>query len=420
MKTDHESAELAKYELEFTSPEEAGFNPDSLKKIDEMIMEYVDQKLFPGAVVLLAKEGKIIYETEVGWSDSLQTEPYRKDHIFRLASMTKPFTSVAALQLMEKGKLNLNEPISKYIPEFADPKVMVSFNKEDTTWESRLADREPTVANLLNQTAGVPYGFMNPPVFEAMLTKAGIPDLATHLDVTLEEKMAVLAGLPLIHDPGERWMYGLNTDVLGRVVEIASGQNLSEYVDEHISQPLGIKDMNFFLKEEQAPRLVDVYIAGKDNVIHYLPPQEPFYIPNYPAEGAKSYYSGGSGLNGTARDYFRFCQAVLDDGKFGEAQILKSETAQMMHASQIDTLTYPWGPFKFGYGFDIADGHSTRPDGTYSWGGAFSTMFWIDPENEIIGIMLSQVLFAPDGSMSDRFEEMVYNSLIDEKEVAIN
>lgn len=302
------------YELEFSTPEEAGFNPDSLKKIDDIIRSYVDSKRFPGAVALVAKGGKIIYETEVGWSDSMQTEPYRKDHIFRMASMTKPFTSVAAMKLYEEGKLDLDDPVSKYIPEFANPMVLTSFNDSDTTWESRPANNEPTIRNLLNHTAGIPYAFINPPLFGAILAKHDVPDLTTYLDVTIAEKAAVLGALPLAHDPGEQWMYGLNTDVLGRVVEVASGMSLADYIDKTITDPLGIQDMDFFLNTEQGERLVDVYVARPDSVITYLRqyPSVPWMHPDYPVYGAKKYYSGGSGMSGTARDYFVFSQILTN------------------------------------------------------------------------------------------------------------
>jgi CubicO group peptidase (beta-lactamase class C family) len=417
----NEQADISEtYELEFAQPEKVGLNPDSLAKIDGIIMKYVENKRYPGAVVLLAKNGKIVYETEVGWSDSLHTEPYAKDHIFRMASMTKPFTSVAAMQLYEQGKLDLEDPVSKYIPEFANPMVMTSFNEEDTTWESRPAHREPTIRHLLSHTAGVPYSFMYPSVYGAILATKNIPDLTTYKDFTIGEKMAELGTLPLMHDPGEKWMYGLNTDVLGRVVEVVSGMTLGQYIHDNITQPLKMNDMAFFINEEQNSRLVDVYIANEDSMITYLnpdPAMEMFH-PDYPYEGAKKYFSGGSGMSGTARDYFVFCQMMLNDGSFDGTQILAPETAQLMHSDQLDTLTYPWGPARFGLGFDIADGHPIRPDGAYSWGGAFSTKFWIDPENEIVAIILSQVLFAPDGGMGNEFEMAVYNALVEEEVVA--
>lgn len=406
-----EIIELEKFQ--FASPEEVGMAADSLAKIEKLVMAYVADKKYPGAVTLIAKNGKIIYESEVGWTDSTKTEAYRKDHLFRMASMTKPLVSVAAMQLVEAGKLNLDDPVGKYIPSFLKTEVLTNFNAVDTTWTSKPTNTSPTVKNLLTQTAGVPYGFMNPAVNGAILTKHGIPDLSTHLPITIEETASKLGNLPLIHEPGAMWMYGLNTDVLGRVVEVASGMKLDEYIRKNITKPIGADTFDFYFNDSLTKKLAKVHLSRPDSTIVEAPDNMgPFYIPNYPTEGAKTYLSGGSGMTGTARDYFLFCQAMLNDGKLGAAQILKPETAQIMHKNQLDTITYPWGSGGFGYGFHVADGATTRPNGAYSWGGAFSTTFWIDPKNEIIVIQLRQVLNSPHNQEIDgKLEKIVYGAL---------
>jgi len=399
--------------FQFATPDEVGMSLDSLAKIDEMVMEFVESKKYPGAVTLIAKNGKIIYESEVGWSDSTRTEPYRKDHLFRMASMTKPIVSVAAMQLVEAGKLKLDDPVGKYIPSFMETEVLTDFNAIDTTWTSTTTEDIPTVHQLLTQTAGVPYGFMNPPVNGAILAKHGVPDLSTHLSMTIEETAAKLGDLPLMHEPGAQWMYGLNTDVLGRVVEVASGMKLDDYIRENITKPIGIEKLDFYFNDSLTNKLTKVFLTGQDGLVMQAPQNMgPFYIPNYPTEGAKTYLSGGSGMTGTARDYFLFCQAMLNDGKLGSSQILKPETAQLMHKNQLDTISFPWGTGSFGYGFHVAEGETSRPDGTYSWGGAFSTTFWIDPKNELIVIQLRQVLQSPHNPEIDgKLEELVYNAL---------
>lgn len=411
---------IQSYTLEFAEPEELGLNIDSLKKIDETIMKYVRNKRFPGGVVLIAKNGKIVYETEVGWSDSLQTEPYTKDHIFRIGSMTKPITSVAAMQLIEEGKLALEDPVSDYIPTFLNSMVLISFNEEDTTWESRAAHRPPTIKDLLTHTAGVPYGFSNK--FGAILATKKIPNSGAYQDFTIGEKMADLGSLPLAHDPGEQWMYGLNTDVLGSVIEVVSGMTLGEYIRTNITKPLKMNDMAFFLDEEQTKRLAELYKANEDSLITYYKPHlaNKLNHPNYPIRAAKKYFSGGSGMSGTARDYFVFSQMMLNGGSFNGIQILKPETAQSMHTNQIDTLSYPFGTSRFGFGFDIAYNQPVRPDGTYRWGGAYSTDFWIDPENDLIAVFMSQVLFSPDrSSLRNEFEKALYNALVKKKLVVL-
>lgn len=406
-----EVIEVEKYQ--FATPAEVGMSLDSLAQIDEMVMEFVEAEKYPGAVTLIAKNGKIIYESEVGWSDSTKTEAYRKDHLFRMASMTKPIVSVAAMQLMETGKLKLDDPVGKYIPSFMDTEVLEDFNSSDTTWTSSTSTSIPTVRQLLTQTAGVPYGFMNPPINGAILAKHGIPDLSTHLPITIEETADKMGDLPLVHEPGAQWMYGLNTDILGRVVEVASGMPLDKYIRENITKPIGIEKLDFYFNDSLTPKLSKVFLTGPDGKIMQAPQNMgPFYIPNYPTEGAKTYLSGGSGMTGTARDYFLFCQAMLNDGTLGTAEILKSETAQEMHKNQLDTITYPWGSGSFGFGFHVAQDESSRPDGTYSWGGAFSTTFWIDPKNELIVIQLRQVLQSPYNQEIDgKLEKLVYSAL---------
>lgn len=398
----------------FATPDEVGMHADSLAQIEAMVMEFIAEKKYPGAVTLIAKNGKIVYESEVGWSDSLRTEPYRKDHLFRMASMTKPLVSVAAMQLVESGKMNLDDPVGKYIPTFMETEVLTSFNPADTTWTSVPSKSIPTVRQLLTQTAGVPYGFMNPSVHGAILAKYDIPDLSTYLPMTTAETMSALGNLPLVHEPGAKWVYGLNTDVLGRVVEVASGQPLDDYIREHITHPLGIEKLDFYYNDSLTKDLPKVFVPNaKGTITQVDSAMGRMYIPNYPTQGAKTYLSGGSGMTGTARDYFLFCQAMLNDGILGTQRILTSETAQSMHQDQIDTLSFPWGSSRFGFGFDVAKDHPRRPDGTYSWGGAFSTTFWIDPTNELIVIQLRQVLQSPNNEAIDsRLEEIVYGALM--------
>ncbi len=398
--------------FEFVAPEKVGMISDSLAKIDQMVNAFVKAKKYPGAVTLIAKEGKIIYESEVGFSDSLKTEPYRKDHLFRMASMTKPIVSVAAMQLIEKGKLSLDDKVGKYIPSFKSTEILTGFNTEDSTWTSKPTKTTPTIRQLLTHTAGVPYGFMNPPLNGAILAKNGIPDLSTHLPLTIEETMSKIGDLPLMHEPGEKWMYGLNTDVLGRVVEVASGEKLDDYIRENITKPLKIDFLDFYFDTVQKKNLTKVFVPSPKGKNMQVSDMGVMYIADYPTDGAKKYLSGGSGMTGTARDYFLFCQAMLDNGTLFGNEILKKKTAQEMHKNQIDTISYPWGPAKFGFGFDVADGHPTRPDGTYSWGGAFSTVFWIDPKNELIVIQLRQVLqSAFNQEINAALEKIVYSAI---------
>jgi len=406
------SKEVVTKKFQFANPEEVGMIADSLANIEKMVNRFVKEGKYPGAVALIAKDGKIIYESEVGWSDSLKTEPYRKDHLFRMASMTKPLVSVAAMQLVEQGKLNLDDPVGKYIPSFNETVVLTGFNKADSTWTSRPSESAPTVRQLLTHTAGVPYGFMNPPVYGAILDKNDIPDLSTYLPMTIEESMSKMGDLPLAHEPGKKWMYGLNTDVLGRVVEVASGENLDDYIRKNITQPIGIEKLDFYFDASEKSNLTKVYVPREDGTNRQVDEITRMYIADYPTDGAKTYLSGGSGMTGTARDYFLFCQAMLNNGELHGARILKTETAKSMHEDQIGEIKYPWGPMTFGFGFDVAKTHPYRPKGTYSWSGAFSTKFWIDPSNNLIVIQLRQVLSSPyNQEINPALEKIVYSAI---------
>jgi len=402
--------------FQFATPAEVGMISDSLVKIEKMVMDFVDAKKYPGAVTLIAKNGKIIYESEVGWSDSLRTEPYRKDHLFRMASMTKPIVSVAAMQLIEQGKLNLDDPVGKYITSFNETGVLTDFNPADSTYTSKPSESTPTIRQLLTHTAGVPYGFMNPSVNGAIYDKNDIPDLSTNLNMDIKDVAYKLGDLPLMHEPGKKWMYGLNTDVLGRVVEVASGEKLDNYIRTNITKPLGIERLDFYFDGSEKKNLTKVYIPMKDGTNMQVDQMGKMYIADYPTDGAKSYLSGGSGMTGTARDYLLFCQAMLNNGELDGAQILKKETAKSMHEDQLGSVPYPWGPMTFGFGFDVAKNHPFRPKGTYSWGGAFSTVFWIDPVNDLIVIQLRQVLSSPfNNDINSKLEKIVYGALADPK-----
>ncbi len=401
---------------ETISPAALGFSMDSLVKIDVALADFVEKKYIPGATVLVARHGKIAYQTAVGWRDIEKQIPLKQDDIFRLASMTKPVTTVAILQLYEAGKLKLNDPVSKFIPEFDQATVLTSLNKSDTTWSSTPARSAVTISQLLAHTSGIKYGFSDPE-FGAIYAKLGVPDGANPLPIKIDQAMSSLAKAPLAFHPGESWQYGLSTDVLGRVVEVASGQTLDQYIYDNILKPLQLKNTWFFAPDTTVEQLATAYFSVGDTAIA---PLDPHGFIQYPTKGAKSYLSGGSGLNGTARDYFTFCQALLNGGKWQNTRLLQDSTTQLLSKNQIDTLTYPWGEGTFSYGFHLLTENQNKPPfgraGRISWGGIFHTTFWIDPDRDIVGILMSQVLSNPHGKkVNDTFEKLVNNALIDER-----
>jgi CubicO group peptidase (beta-lactamase class C family) len=393
----------------FISAAEAGF-PDS--NIDEInsVMDYeIGNNRIAGAVVLLARNGAVFFNEAYGWKDKAGEIPMQTHHLFRMASMTKPVTSVAIMQLAERGKIELTDPLEKYIPEFANPTVIRSYNRETGTYETRPAENSITIHDLLTHTSGISYGFTNA-MFGAIYRRAGIPDLGSMDSLTIGQSMASLGGQPLAHEPGERFTYGLSTDVLGRVVEVASGMTLSEYFQENIFKPLGMNDTGFYLpgRDEDLTSLHTI----RDNKLLPYPTEGPGAMSSlFPVSGAMMYYSGGAGLTSSALDYFTFLQALKNGGEWSGKRILKEETWKAMISNQIGDLSLNGN--KFGYGFMIITEEGAqdgkRAPGSLSWGGAFQTTFWIDPANDLIAILLTQVIPSPfRDELYDSFERAVY------------
>ncbi len=384
--------------VEEARPEDVGFHPDSLALIDTFIQAAVDSQWIAGGVALVAAQGKVVYHKAIGFSDRERSEPLDADAIFRLASMTKPITTVAVMQLVEQGKIDLQDPVAKYIPAFADPEVLVEVNEADSSYTARRADRDITIHHLLTHTSGMAYGMFHP-VASPVYIRSGVTEAWTKAPVTLAENAAIMGDLPLMHDPGAAWTYGISIDVLGRVVEVASGMPLDAYFEEHIFEPLGMEDTYFYFPEAKAVRLVELYHTDALDTN-----QVPDVIRgDYPVSGAKTYFAGGAGLSSTARDYFLFADALRQGGARNGRRILAPETVDLMTHNRIDSLWVGEGA-KFGYGFAVqaVDGDNGVRPGRYGWGGYFQTTFWVDPERDVIGILLTNAW--PEGNW-DRIQQ---------------
>lgn len=399
----------------YSKPGKAGFSTDSLMMIDQLIQKQIADKMIPGAAALVAKDGRIVYEVAYGYQDIENKTPLDLNDIFRMASMTKPLTSVAIMQLYEKGKLNLNDPVSKYIPSFANPKVIVSFSRKDSSWTSRPASREITIHDLLTHTSGIQYGFSDT-IFSAIYAKNRVPDLAVPLDLTIETSMSILGTLPLAHEPGTKFTYGLNTDVLGRVVEVVSGMTLAEYFNANITGPLKMNDTKFFFDDQYSDRLTTAYTFNqKDYKLDKITAMG-IFDGNYPVKGAKKYFSGGSGLSSTLHDYFVFCQAILNGGEYNGVRILQEETVTLMTSDHLGDLRWTSNS-TFGYGWRINSEKNAvgavGPVFDLGWGGAFSTWFTINPTDRVVEILATQVLFNPFGDeFNHAFDVAVKKSYI--------
>jgi len=380
--------------LSEASPESVGMSAERLAGIDTMCENAVANGDLPGVVALVARHGKIVYYKAFGMADNQNNIPLKRDDIFRIASQSKAITSTAVMMLWEEGRFRLDDPISKYIPEFQNPQVLKSFESNDTSYTTENADKEITIRNLLSHTSGIGYGVIDEDErFNLIYQKAGITDLFTTENISIGGSVKKLAKLPLHNNPGEKYTYSEGLDVLGYFIEVVSEKPFDVFLKEKIFDPLGMNDTWFYLPESKAERLVSVQHKLDDGEWHRYPIT--FYDPDYPVIGAKRFFSGGAGLSSTAKDYATFLQMYLNDGELNGVRILSRTTVQSIMANQIDNL---WGEDSesyFGLAFSVVtqkgqDKGGSGSIGTFSWGGYFNTQYFADPEEKIIGILMKQ------------------------------
>ncbi len=399
------------------SPESVGMSAERIKRINGHLQDQLTKKWIPGTVAMVARKGKIVYSTAVGTS-GIGTQDMKKDDIFRLASMTKPIVTTALMILIEEGKCLLEDPVSKYIPEFKNPVVLKELNAKDSTFTTEPSPTEITLRHLLTHTSGIGYGFTNPKVSGVIYGKAKLVDGSTIEPFTIGEKMKVLAKQPLLHAPGTKWTYGLGIDVIGYVVEVVSGKNLSEFCEERILQPLGMKDTHFFFPESAENRTARLYTELPNGTVLNVSEFPQTKTLNYATRGAKTYFSGGGGMSGTAEDYMKFMQMILNGGVYNGYRILSRKYIESMSNNQIGDLSINTEGTKFGLGFAIqtpqSSYHKLGSPGRMSWGGFFNTTFWIDPKEQIIAVLMTQIYpTTHQKDLVDKFENLIYASIID-------
>ncbi|RIA09955.1 CubicO group peptidase (beta-lactamase class C family) [Flavobacteriaceae bacterium MAR_2010_72] len=402
--------------LQEASPESVGMSTERLSRIDTMLNKAINDSEIPGAVVLVARNGKLVYHKAFGIADSEIGMPYRTEDIFRIASQTKAITSTAVMMLWEEGKFRLDDPISKYIPEFESAQIIESFNEMDSSFTGKPLDKPITIRHLLTHTSGIGYGFIDSDLrFKKVFQKAGIIDAFTTDSITTEDNIKALARMPLHHNPGERFTYSEGLDVLGYFVEIMSGMPFDDYLESKIFKPLGMKDTYFYLPESKYERLVPVLIKDGENWKHY---QAVGYDVNYPIKGAKTLFSGGAGLSSTVKDYALFLQMYLNQGELGGKRLLSRTTVQTIMANQIGDI---WGENAGGYyglAFRVIDkigqdrgGQGSQ--GTFDFGGYFNTSYFADPKEGIIGIIYKQTQNLPVDNTSWKFRQLVFQAIAD-------
>ncbi len=346
--------------------------------------------------------------------------------LFRIASMTKAVTSAGVMLLEEEGHLSLSDPVSKFIPSFSNPHVVVDWEEENSGSVSPVtepANREITIHDLLTHTSGLSYRFMSGDNFASLYQEAGVTDGLAQADVTLAENIERLASLPLMHQPGTTWHYSLSHDVLGQVIEVVSGESLDEFFQEHIFKPLEMENTRFFISQDEKDQLAKFYTVNSNEQI--VPAgEEPIrggnlvYSSSFHYSGPQTYYSGGAGLVSSISDYGRFLQMLLNEGELGGTRLLAQESVQTMTQNQIGSLTI--SPFtghgdKFGYGFGVLTDEGKSDDvasvGTYSWGGLFNTYYWVDPQEELVGVIMTQIFPYDHLTLRNDFKEAVYKSI---------
>lgn len=383
-----------------------------LLRMDTLINNYVKNDWIKGVVTLIIKDNQLVQYKGYGFADAATKKPMTSDAIFRIMSQTKAITSIGIMMLYEQGKLLPDQAIGDFIPEFKNQAVLDKFNAADTTYTTVPAKRNVTIRDLLTHTSGIDYAAIGSNNMKAIYAKAGIPSGLGYFDEDLLTQMKKLGKLPLAFQPGERFQYGLSTDVLGCLIEVISGQTLNEFFQKNIFEPLGMKDTYFNVPASKAYRLATVYT--EDSLHHIISWSHTFrhIDPDYP-EMNKHYFSGGAGLSSTAFDYAIFLQMLLNGGIYNGKRILSPRTVEMITSNQLD-FHYN-GTNDFGLGFDIVTEKGgnlgPRNKGTFSWGGYYGTTYWADPKAKLICLIMTQQTPNAHGDLANKITSIIYASL---------
>ena len=371
-------------------PAAVGLDAAKLAGIDKLMSSEVEAGRIVGCLALVARGDKVAYVKTWGDRDREDSKPMTEDTIFRIYSMSKPITSVAAMQLVERGKMNLDDALSNYLPALKNVQVLT---KEGDETKEVPAERPISVRDLLRHTSGFTYGFFGDTKVDQRYRRAGILS-----EATIEETVTKLGDLPLLHQPGSRWHYSVSTDVLGRLVEVVSGQRFDKYLQQHIFDPLDMVDTFFMVPAEKKNRFAEMYSPDGEDALKLAASRRSRRF----VDAQNRFFSGGGGLCSTTRDYLRFCQALLRGGELDGNRVVKTETINEMTKNQLQQITSRSGGFQFGLGFRIS------PEGEYSWGGAAGTRFWINPKRNLIGIYMIQINPYRSKEYGNEMKKIVY------------
>ena len=396
------------------APSAVGVSAERLQRLHAGMKGFVDRNEAAGIVTLIMREGKLVDLHATGFQDKESNTPMRTNTMFRIASMTKPITSVAVMMLYEEGKLFLTDPVSKFIPAFKGQQVL-----EQGADKPVPARRQTNIRDLLTHRSGITYGFINSGPVGNSYRKNGVVDGLTTTTMTLAEAIDKLAAEPLVAHPGTAYNYSLSTDVLGRVVEVASGQPFEVFLRERIFKPLKMTDTDFVVPESKWPRMATVYSPDGSSGIRPMKDPESFgntHMSPVAYYKSKTYFSGGAGLVSTAADYARFGQMLLNGGSLDGVQILSPKTIELMtvnHAADLASIPIAGAGYGWGLGFriltDLAATQATGSVGNYGWSGIYGTNFWVDPKEKLVAIMLVQRY--PGSTVAGAFQPLVYQAL---------
>ena len=402
-------AQSALADIRTTNPKKVGMSQARLERIEPAMQAFVDEQKLAGTLTLVARKGKVVHVEGVGYRDREAKAPMSEDTIFRIYSMTKPITAVAALTLWEQGKFQMNDPVSKYLPELANLKVYAGMDGENMVLED--TSKVMTIKQLFTHTAGFSYGFTQSPVDKLYHQSALFSGQIKRQDLLKE-----VAKLPLNHQPGSKWNYSIGTDIIGILVERLSGQTLGAYFEQHIFEPLEMDDTGFYVPEDKQDRLAQIYVINQQG---QTVPMENEPLGDYLS--APEIESGGGGLVSTIEDYYTFTQMLLNGGEYQGKRILGRKTVEYMRTNHLPTSLIPFEPSSTGEGYGLAmsvtvdeQGANTMGSaGDYGWAGAASTYFRIDPKEQMIVISMTQLMPSSYFSYNKDFKNIAYQALID-------
>lgn len=400
-------------DLPVGKPEELGFSQERLQRLTNVFQSYANDKKMAGSVVLVMRHGKVAYFNSFGKRDIESNVPMTNDVIFRIASQTKAIVSVGIMILQEEGKLLISDPVGKYIPEFKETTVAEA--REGGGYDIIKAKRQITLRDLLTHTAGIGYGYG---LAADKWKEAGIQgwyfaDRDEPIAATIER----MAKLPMDAHPGEKYVYGYNTDILGVVIEKVSGKTLEEFITTRILTPLGMKDTHFYLPQNKVNRLATVYSAFADKPLDRAPDPGHMTGQGMYVNGPRKSFSGGAGLLSTASDYAKFLQMMLNKGTFNNQRILAPSTVELMTVSHLGKVIYEWdNGTGFGLGFSISEDLGKRgvpgSEGEFGWGGAYGSSYWVDPKQDLVVVYFKQLI--PTNGLDDqsKLRTLIYQAIV--------